>query len=282
MAYMNAETHTPYRPVELQTRHTFVGFVTTACSELGVTCTWYSDDWIARLTHGGRTRYIHGYTFPVNNASASAIIDDKAATFTVLQQAGIAAIPHYLLRLHTEYSTQSTADYALSLASLPVVIKPNEGKTSGAGVIKCETRPQAERAIFELAANHQALAVSPLANIAHEYRVVVLNNTAKVVFEKQRRPNTWHHNLTKGAVPQLLTDGALRTKLERFAVKTTQALSANLAAVDIAETPAGLQIMEVNAGIMLNTFSLHSQKNAAIAQRVYTAIVAASFGSIKC
>lgn len=272
---MNAESHIPYQQAALQTRHVFVSLVTAACRELGVTCDWSPDNWIARLTQHGRTRYIYGYQFPVNNATAAAIMKDKAATSAALTKAGVANVPHYLLRPDDKAAARSTADYAITLAPLPIVIKPNEG-TGGTGIIKCDTYEQAVDAIGKLTQYYNALAVSPFVPIAHEYRVVVLNNTPYISYAKLRQNDNWRHNLALGSKPYVITDKTLCTKLEQLALQTMQALDANVASVDIIDTHGELHILEVNSGIMLNNFSQHSPQNAAAAHAIYTDIIKAS------
>lgn len=276
MAYMNDMRHTAYQAPEWESRQTFVRTIDAVCKVLGVTRTWLSDSWIARLERDDAQCYLYGYTFPLNNAVVGAIIRDKVATATVLNDAGVAAIPHALLRLRAETDAQSTVAHTLQLAPLPMVIKPNVGESGGYDVVKCDTKDDVTLALSELSARHRVLAVSPFITITHEYRVVVLDGTVLLSYAKHRKPGVWHHNLKLGATPQPITDEALRTKLEQFALVVMRTLGARLAAVDIVDTPDGLHVMEVNSGITLDRFSTYSQKNAQTAHGVYTAIIRAS------
>jgi glutathione synthase/RimK-type ligase-like ATP-grasp enzyme len=276
MAYMTAKSDIIYQQAPLRTRPVFVALISAACSELGITCEWSPDGWIARLTYKGCTRYIYGYQFPVNNATAAAIMKDKAATSAALSQADIAAVPHYLIRPSEESDARSITDYALTLVTVPLVVKPNEG-TGGIDVVKCDTYEQTAAAMEELIHRHDALAVSPFVSIAHEYRVVVLHQTPHITFEKLRPHTSWQHNLALGSKPALITDETLRTKLEQLALQTMRALDANLASVDIISVDGELRVMEVNSGIMLNNFSKHSQQYGLVAHKLYVDILQACF-----
>lgn len=277
ITYVNQNRAT-YEPPEWEARERFINLLDTTCAALGVRCDWLSDNWIARLEHAGRITFVYGYTFPLNNASSSAIMRDKAATYTVLHNAGVAAIPHHLLRLRAHQDMPAATGYALGLAPLPLVLKPNVGESGGYDVVKCTTQDELATSMRELASRHRVLAVSPFAQIQRECRVVVLDGQPKVVYEKLRQPGTWHHNLTLGATPQLITDTVLRKKLERFATTALGAIQGRLAAVDIVETPVGWQVMEINSGIAFDRFSAQSDEYASIARNIYGDIIRASLG----
>lgn len=274
MAYMNDLRHTTYQAPEWQTREIFVRLIDDICKEQGITRTWLSDSWIARLEYGGKACFVHGYIFPLNNASSAAIMRDKVATALVLQHDGIATIPHHLLRLDATQDIKDATSQALRLAPLPLVIKPNEG-SGGNGVVMCTTKEDLAQAITELSSEYHSLAVSPLTAIQHEYRVIVQDGVAKLTYEKLRQPDAWHHNLKQGAAPQIITHAATKKEVEDFAARALTAIHGRLAAVDVVRTANGLQIMEINNGIIFNRFSLHSKEYAHIARDVYTDIIQA-------
>lgn len=271
------DIHLLYDHQEWKTREYFIRTLETICQEQNIAITWLSGQWIACLQQDDRIRYVDAYTFPLNNVVAGNIMRDKVATAQVLRHQNIPAIAHYLLRVTGLPKSADLAALAKQLAPLPVVIKPNLGGSGGRGVYKCET-PDELAAKLALTAKHErVLAVSPLAAITREFRVIVLDGQPEIIYEKQRAPGTWHHNLHFGATPVALTNVALRTKLTDLALATMDALQARLAAVDVVETPDGLQIMEVNGGITLRHFAEHSPANAAAAKQLYQKIMAKIF-----
>lgn len=265
-----------YETNEWQARKRFIQFVNNACAELGITITWLSGSWIARLQKDNTVTYIYGYNFPLNNAVAAGIMRDKTATYEVLAQQGIPAVPHFLLRREGIPDNVDLADLALKLAPLPLVVKPSIGGSGGRHVFKCETLAELQEALHKVTEGNKTIAVGPLVDVTREFRVVVLDGTVKVMFEKQRQEGAWHHNLRLGAEPQEVTDKKIAAQLSKFALRVMEVLGARLAAVDIVETPQGLAVMEVNSGIMLGHFSEHSPANHAVAANVYKEIITKS------
>jgi len=262
-----------YETQEWQSRKLFIQFVNSVCAAEGIAITWFSGSWIARLEKAGATAYIYGFTFPLNNAVTGAIIRDKTATYETLAQQGIPAVPHFLLRRNGIPDNIDLAELALSLAPLPLVVKPSIGGSGGRHVFKCQTKAELKVALQKVMQGNKTIALSPLVEVSREFRVVVLDGQVKALFEKQRQDGVWHHNLRLGATPQTVTDKALATRLKDFALNIMDALQARLAAVDIVETPQGLAAMEVNGGIMMGHFSEHSPANHTQAAALYKEII---------
>lgn len=262
-----------YETREWQARKLFIQFVTTICAAEDITVTWLSGSWIGRLEKATAVAYIYGYIFPLNNAVAGAIIRDKTASYEVLAQQNIPAVPHFLVRRNGIPDNINLTDLALSLAPLPLVIKPSIGGSGGRHVYKCETNAELHAALAKVAEGNKTIAVSPLVAVKREFRIIVLDGQVKAMYEKQRNHGAWHHNLRLGATPQPVTDTTLAAQLRDFALKTTATLQARLAAVDIVETPEGLAVMEVNGGIMLGHFSEYSPANHAVATALYQEII---------
>lgn len=268
-------SHTNYAPAEWTARREFTRIVNDICATQGIALEWSSQDWVARLHKNGVSRFIYGYTFPVNNAGVTCVLRDKAATYGILSGAGVPAVPHTLLRLPADRTTAIRA--VLDLAPLPLVIKPNMGESGGFDVIRCETRAELTAALQDLATRHQNLAVCPYIHIAREFRVVMLAGEPLLVFSKTPAAHEWRHNVRLGATPALVTDAARTTELTALARSAMQATSAELAAVDIAETPEGYKIMEINGGISLAHIAEVSPDLRRAARAVYSAILARIF-----
>jgi glutathione synthase/RimK-type ligase-like ATP-grasp enzyme len=127
-----------------------------------------------------------------------------------------------------------------------------------------------------VAEGEKAIAISPLLVLNREFRVLVLDGEVKILFEKRRQADIWHHNLRLGAKPVAVTDTTLAAQLHSLALNVMSTLQARIGAVDIVETPTGLAVMEVNGGIMLNHFGAHSADNQAVAKNVYQEIITKS------
>ena len=85
-------------------------------------------------------------------------------------------------------------------------------------------------------------------------------------------------NLGYGAVAADVTDSALLAELTDLAERTMQATALRLAAVDIVRTAAGeLRVLEVNDGIMLESYLRQSPEFKNRAVTVYDAVVEAMF-----
>lgn len=80
---------------------------------------------------------------------------------------------------------------------------------------------------------------------------------------------SWKHNLGQGARPVIVVDSFLHEKLSTLALSCTLALDIEFASVDIIESEAGLEVLEVNSGIMMENLSRSSLNNYAIAKTIY-------------
>lgn len=265
-----------YSALEWQAHETFVQLITDICHQKGISLTWLSDDWIAVLKRGDKHCYLQGYLFPLNNATAAAIVRDKVATYEVLHHHNVPAITHSLVRLPDDREIPHDAASILQLCPLPAVLKPNSGQSGGTDVYKCETEAELLTAFDTLAHRYQSIAISPYTDITAEYRVLLLDDRPKVVFEKIRQPGQWQHNLKFGSTPKLITDNALLDILVPFARRALQAIGGRLAAVDIVSTPQGYKVLEVNGGVTLNFFSSESQRNRDQARAIYGDLIDAS------
>lgn len=79
----------------------------------------------------------------------------------------------------------------------------------------------------------------------------------------------WKHNLGQGATPLVLDDLALFPELKNLAVSCAKRLNLSFVSVDLIETQDKLMVLEVNTGIMLESFSAYSQLGYLRAKDVY-------------
>lgn len=264
-------TESGVRSYEWVSRSSFIDLIDDLCVDKGIDVEWLSDGWIARLEKAERRAYIQGYIFPLNSASAGAILNDKVSTYTVLEREGVPAVPHTLLRLgSTKQEDMSSHIHDLvKLIPVPNVIKPNANASGGSGVVRSISSEETEEAVMKVSARHRTLAVSPYMDIPIEYRAVMLDGEPRLVYGKSRNEAEWRHNLSLGAVPEMVTDRGLLGELGGLALAAVNALGVRFVSVDIAATPEGHQVMEVNAGVMMNQFRTFSAENEALVRHIY-------------
>ncbi len=236
-------------------------WVRQAAVEYDISVTSFSDDWVHRLEKNGTTRFVHGYRFDLNASAAGSNAHDKVATSLLLQDAGLPVVSHLLLD-----SAPST---------YPCVIKPLHG-TGGNGVVLIESAQSYEA--WRQDASPAQYALSPLELVEAEYRAIILDGQALLVYEKVRQIKDPFplYNLGQGATPVLVTTSS-REKIAAIAVSAATVLGLRISAVDIIRTGDGYKVLEVNDGIMMEYFARHSEENRLLARDIYAKIVAAMF-----
>jgi hypothetical protein len=247
----------------------FVSLINEAASQAGASVRWVSEEWVARLEKQSEVRYIHGSSFPLNNASAAHIAEDKVSTFTVLADAGVAAVPHYLVRIPSSGDTAGAADRALSLVHPPLVVKPTS-EAGGLHVYRVESVMDAHALIDRLAIRFPALAVCPFETILTEHRVIMLDDEPQLFFRKELNDEgEWRHNLKHGARPVIEESKEARSELTAIARRAMRAIGGRFMAVDVIRTPAALMVLEINSGIMLDHFASQSRLHRTYAVDIY-------------
>lgn len=255
----------------------FVSLINEAAPQAGASVCWLSEDWIARLHKQAAVRYIHGYAFPLNNATSALIATDKVSTFTLLSDTGVTAVPHHLVRIPSSGNLAGAADRALTLVSPPLVVKPCDG-AGGLDVYRAESIDDARSLIGRLATRYDALAVCPFEIILNEHRIVMLDNEPQLFFRKElQNQNEWRHNLRHGAVAVLEESPEVRGDLTAIARRAMQVIGGRFMTVDIIETPTGRKVLEINGGVTLDRFAAQSPANRACAVDIYREAICRCF-----
>ncbi|MEL7169089.1 MAG: RimK-like protein [Bacteroidota bacterium] len=250
----------------------------------GIACTTFSADWIVRLSRGDRQATVMGYHFPLNSAPAAMLAGDKAAASEAMAHAGVPCVEHRLfLRPALASYVGSDGNWAAMLAYAQehnghLVVKPNEG-TGGQQVLRVRSALELETAAHELFAHHRALALSPYLAIDREVRLVMLDGTCQLAYEKVRTDADveWRHNLGLGATPQVLDP--LADELVDHAGVAMRALGLRFASVDLVEVSGTWRVLEINAGVMMEAFARQSAANATRASAIYGAALDAVFSN---
>lgn len=79
----------------------------------------------------------------------------------------------------------------------------------------------------------------------------------------------WKHNLGQGALARRLLPGELEQEAAALAGAAIEALGIRFASIDVIRTDCGFQILEVNAGVMMEHFAGLSEENYRIAREIY-------------
>ena len=194
------------------------------CKEKGIKTTLLCDNYVLKLEKSGKIYYFPGRFLGLNSDASSALAADKTATFTILRDKNIPAVPHYFCSSLKDLKKQS----------FPLVIKPNSGTHGGMDVFLVKTMAEATSCTKNLFKKYNSLALSPFISAPHEYRCFVLNNKAYLIYQKSHGIDQFHFNLSRGATAKLIEEGATEFKvLSSLAVSAASALNLSCATIDI-------------------------------------------------
>lgn len=272
----------------------------------------FSDDWVIKLTKNNKTYFICGFIFEDNNAAINGILKDKSALYQILTSHNIPAVEHiyFYRKLNDLINNYDENNPLVDLFNKhgKLVLKNNTG-TGGSDVFLVENIQELQEAASTLKSRFRKFTVCPYYNINHEWRVIMHNSKAQVVYEKirpfvigdginsiqvltdQKYPNgvtiskkldlnfipktnekvllNWKHNLGQGASANIVEDPALATKLSKMAQKVCKLLNIKFASIDIIESNGEFKILEINGGIMMEKFASFSKETYQKAKQIY-------------
>ena len=149
-----------------------------------------SCDLVIKLTKGNKIRYINGYKFGLNSHSLGLILDDKYATYELLNSLGISVCKHHILFRPTNHNSYAknynSFDYCYDLFlkyNKNVILKVNNGKC-GDGVYHITTKKELKKIYNHLLKYNFSISLCPYYDIKNEYRVILLNNEIKIMYGK--------------------------------------------------------------------------------------------------
>ena len=127
------------------------------CKELNIKYKYLSKDWIIKLEKNNKTRFITGYKFDLNNHALGNIFDDKYAVYEVLKDENIKVIEHNIF-----YSKDNEAYYAQGCKDINLIKE------------------------YFYNHNNKVVIISycPYYEALREYRIIVLNNSIKLIYQK--------------------------------------------------------------------------------------------------
>lgn len=175
----------------------------------------------------------------VNNPQAKLVAHDKLISAQVLSAAGVPVPATYLAW------DPSTLDQIIDQhLGTPVVLKTVQG-TWGMGVMRADSRESA-RSIFEtLRTTERMVIVQRYVAEAggRDVRAMVVGDEVVGAFRRTAPPGEFRANIHRGAEPEMVQ---LAPGQQAMAVAAAQALSLELAGVDLLETADGPLVLEVN------------------------------------
>lgn len=278
------------------------------CHEEGIHVDTYCDAYCLKLSKNNKITFIYDSIFENNSSAVYKLLRDKSAVSEILSQQSIPTVEHYYFYSNTaNFNDIKLKLEQLFRKYKKLVIKHNEGM-SGKDVYLIETESELERLSSLIFQKYNSLSVCPYYKILHEYRIIFLNGQVKLIFDKIR-PNvigdglhnieelakqkkynyidknidpkhipqknqsvilSWRHNLNYGAIPEIIQDEDLISKLSLLAQKAAKELNVNFASIDIIQTESNdFRVLEINGSVTLNKFASFSSKNHEIAKSIY-------------
>lgn len=248
---------------------TIVKIIRELCQEKNIDLQSYSYDWIFSLRKDGLIKHVYGYRFDLNNTAAGFISQDKVATYQILTDSGVPAVPHTLVSSHQRYYDEIWTKDAHTWQHF--LLKPTNG-AGGRNIFLFDNIDTTNNFIHKH--KHEVWAVSPFLSIIKETRVVLLDDEVLLAFEKTS-PVTVHgvpmFNLRLGAKAVNIDPSEEYIKLARQA---RRAVGLRFAAIDIVELASGeLLVLETNDGFSLEHYCLQEPGNIDKARDVYSAAI---------
>ncbi len=228
------------------------------CQENQIDLTWLSSDWLAVMQRDGQERHVLGYgKFDLNPAASSMAADDKYVTFEILRQKAVPVIEHAMLYQNSTVGEfvegRNTPEYIaeyFAKHNQRIVIKPNAGQC-GMGVSLVTALDQVPAVLEEVFWQSFSASMCPFYNIAHEYRVIMLDGEARLIYQKNRQDDNWKFNLSQGATVSRVDDEDLWQELTGLAQRAARAIGLRFCSVDIIRDAEShnLLIIEINSGV---------------------------------
>lgn len=244
-------------------------------TKLDIEVEYFSEEWLIKLSRGKQRHWVIGNTFGLNSASADALARDKVATFIALQEAGIPAVEHYLGRSRTEDKVDKQRLDHLE-ANQSYITKPLQG-SGGKSIKRHSSLNQAILSINQ--SREKEWAISPWYELVSERRIILLDDEVLLSYQKTNptaQSGVKLFNLSHVASIDILSSPSPNET--QLALQAAQACSLRLAAVDIATTTIGHQlIMEVNSSISMEYFARLSDDNYLLTRDMYKKILEVIF-----
>ena len=246
-----------------------------------------SCDLIIKLTKDNKIRYINGYKFGLNSHSLGLILDDKYATYELLNSLNIKVCKHHILfrpNNHNSYAKNyNSFKYCYDLFlkyNKNVILKVNNG-TCGDGVYHITTKNKLKKIYNYLLKYNFSISLCPYYNVKNEYRVILLNNEIKIIYEKI-------NPVVIGNGKDKLIDLLKEFNINYFSNKNNLKKKINynkilknnegFGSIDIIKTIDNkYYVLEINSGVMIENYIKLTSDGVKKAKKVYEEAVLEMF-----
>lgn len=184
------------------TTRPYLSLIQQAAMDEGITIEAIEPNHIYRLQTPRACWLMMGVDPGLNDSTAFQLAKSKSATYAVLSDAKVPAVPHHFLN-HPDAPRGSSSVFGKAekwhkYYDSPVVVKPDDG-SQGRQVSLVENVNQLQQHLTELFIRSQHAALSPFMEGKYEYRIVVLDGESVFGFAKIQPDGEWRHNLVHGA-----------------------------------------------------------------------------------
>ncbi len=283
------------------------------CKEENINITSFSKDWIFRLEKDGKVKFINGFKFPCNDMSVAEICNDKVALSDLLNFYEIPHIEHIPI-FDTDYEN-ITDEFLQNILkfSNKAIVKENKG-SCGRNIFICNSVSEIREKLEFLFNTEYLIAISQFYEIDFEYRVIMVNNKAEIIYGKKiksvvgdgcstienlcKKLNitteylepeflnyipkkdenvklSAFHNLSKyGEFFENINKDVLQ-KLSEIATSVTKNIGIKFCSVDIVSCNESYKVLEVNSGVMAEKYG--ANKNFHKVKEVYKKAILYSF-----
>lgn len=183
--------------------------------------------WLICIKKDDIRKYILGYDWELNTSTSQLIAKDKSACYEALNSNKIPSIEH---KLYLGHQRQSQIGQNGNWASISTYAKENNYKiickanmgTGGNDVFKINNQLELETIVHKLLLKYDSVCLCPTYNISREFRVIILDNTPQLIYEKIR-PNIIGNG--KSTVLELIQKQYSSLNIENFYLSGVNLLS---------------------------------------------------------
>ncbi len=266
--------------------------LTELCEEENIKFDSFSENWIFRLEKNNVVKFITGFKFPNNDMSVAEICNDKVGLSNILDFYNIENVKHIPIFDYDYKNIDDAFFYDILEKHGKIVIKENRG-TCGRNIFIYDNIKDIRNKLEEMLKTEYLVAISPFHKIEFEYRMIMLNNKPEIIYgkkvkhvvgdgvksiyelcvdnnitteflekgfpekipkKKEKVQLSNFHNLSKYGEFFAVDDEVILKKLSKIATEVTRNLGINFCSVDIVDTLEGLKVLEVNSGVMAETY----------------------------
>lgn len=160
----------------------FHQIIKNVCDKHHITMTILSEDWLVLLEKENKSKYIFGYKFDSNGHGIGNVLDDKYALYDVLKYKKCPTIEHKMF--YKNYDKNEVKEY-FEKYNNDIVVKSNTG-TCGNEVFRSKNIHELYEYMDKLFVKNFSISLCPYYNILNEYRVIVLDDEAMLIYGKKK------------------------------------------------------------------------------------------------